>query len=148
MTPTVSLPSASLSSKQARTVHKAAAVRRNLQPSFPRYSRRRQNRCEAQIAVGINQLWRVKALGRMAPRHAHVTLLAARRLLHSPGLRTVLQSLLGIERNAKAKSNAAPSTSQMWCTTLTGSLPEEKNQAFFPGFFLCGPRAQNHRQGQ
>ena len=51
------------------------------------------DQCESQIAVGKNQLRRLNALGRLAPKHAHITLLSARWLLHSPGLRTVLSAL-------------------------------------------------------
>ena len=43
------------------------------------------------------------ALGRMAPRHAHVTLLAARRLLQNPGLRSVLDALRAYREDRAGK---------------------------------------------
>ncbi|CAE7023590.1 unnamed protein product [Symbiodinium sp. KB8] len=113
MTPTVSFPSACLSSKQARTVRKAAAVKKKPAAQFSPKKRSFRivggdNQCELQIAVGKNQLRRVNALGRMAPRHAHVTLLAARRLLQNPGLRSVLDSLRAYREDRAGKVGCDP----------------------------------------
>ena len=48
------------------------------------------------------------ALGRMAPRHAHVTLLAARRLLQNPGLRSVLDALRAYREDRAGKVGCNP----------------------------------------
>ena len=113
MTPTVSFPSACLSNKQTRTAQKAAAVKKKPAAHFfPKKKSFRivggDNQCESQIAVGKNQLRRVNALGRMAPRHAHVTLLASRRLLHNPGLRSVLDALRAYREDRAGKVGCNP----------------------------------------
>ncbi|CAE7837559.1 unnamed protein product [Symbiodinium necroappetens] len=97
MTPTVSFPSACLSNKQARTVRKAAAVKKKPAAQFsPKKKSFRivggDNQCESQIAVGKNQL-----------RDSCITLASVVSWTHcAPTARIV-----------PAKSAAAPRTSQM-----------------------------------
>ena len=102
MTPTRSWTMSKLKPAQQRTVKHAAVAKRPAALLSPKETRVRvvggDNQCESHIAHGKNQLRRVNALGRMAPSSAHVTLLACRRLLHSPGLATVLDSLASYRR--------------------------------------------------
>ena len=97
MTPTVSFPTSSLKPRQVRVLKKAAAAKKPAACFSPKERNVRvvggDNQCESQIAVGKNQLRRLNALGRMAPRTAHTTLLSARRLLRKPRLKTILEAL-------------------------------------------------------
>ena len=95
MTPTVSLPVSGFTSKQARTLQKAAASKK---PAACFSSKKRNkcrlvggdNQCESQISVGKTQLRRLNA---WHPRNVHTTLFSARRLLRKPGLKTIFEAL-------------------------------------------------------
>ena len=45
------------------------------------------------LSARTSYVIRLDALGRMAPRNAHATLLSARRLLRKPGLKTLFEAL-------------------------------------------------------
>ena len=85
--PKASMSASSFQPKQARVVKKAAVAKKPAACLSPKGRNIRvvggDNQCESQIAVGKTNY--VGALGRMASRNAHTTLLSARRLLRKPG---------------------------------------------------------------